>query len=77
MQSIKKKHKAYMAGMFSMIGVLFKTENKVVLKDIKMDKDIIDLVIRREGKFLSSLEQSEHSERAYLKQLLMENFDKN
>ncbi|WP_373002523.1 EAL and HDOD domain-containing protein [Sulfurimonas sp.] len=71
-----EKDKAYIAGMFSMIGALFDCTNKEIIGDIKLDRDITDLVINRKGRFLSSLLKSEESERAYLKKLFMENFDK-
>jgi len=71
-----QKDKAYIAGMFSMIGALFDMENKEVIKDIKLDKDITDLVLNRKGVFLSSLLKSEASEREYFKKLFIENFDK-
>ncbi|WP_294966436.1 EAL domain-containing protein [Sulfurimonas sp.] len=58
-----EKDKAYLAGMFSMIGALFDSTNKEVIGDIKLDKDIKDLVINRKGRFLSSLIKSEVSER--------------
>ena len=71
-----EKDKAYIAGMFSLIGALFDTSNKEIIGDIKLEKDIIDLVINKKGRFLSSLLKSEESERAYLKKLFVENFDK-
>lgn len=70
------KDKAYIAGMFSMLNVLFETSMKELMKDIKMDKDITDLVLERKGKFLASFRKAEYSERNYLKQLLIQNFDK-
>lgn len=70
------KDKAYLAGMFSMLGALFETDIKNVMKDIKMDKDITDLIVSKKGKFLSSFRKAEHSEREYLKRLLCNNFEK-
>ncbi len=71
-----EKDKAYLAGMFSMLDALFETDIKSVMKDIKMDKDITDLLISRKGKFLSSFKKVEHSEREYLKRLVCNNFEK-
>jgi len=71
-----EKDKAYIAGMFSMIGALFDSTNREIIGDIKLDKDITDLVINKKGRFLSSLLKSEESERVYLKRLFIENFDK-
>lgn len=75
--SVKKeeKDKAYIAGMFSMLDALFEMDMKDLLKDINMDKDITDLVLAKKGKFLSGFREAEHSERQYLKQLLIQNFD--
>jgi len=70
------KDKAYLAGMFSMLGALFETDIKNVLKDINMDKDITDLLLSKKGKFLSSFNKAEHSEREYLKRLFCNNFEK-
>ena len=74
--SAPEKDKAYLAGMFSMIGALFETDNKEIIKGIKLDRDITDLVINKKGKFLSSLLKAEEKEQAYLKKLFMENFDR-
>ena len=71
-----EKDKAYIAGMFSMIGALFDAENKDMIKGINLDKDIVDLVVRKKGKFMSSLLKSELTERAYMKSLCLNNFDK-
>jgi len=70
------KDKAYLAGMFSMIGALFDCENKDIIKDIKLDKDITDLVINSKGRYMSSLLKAQMREKAYLKKLFVENFDK-
>lgn len=72
----REKDKAYLAGMFSMLGALFETDIKDVLKDIKLDKDITDLIVSKKGKFLSSFNKAEHSEREYFKRLLCNNFEK-
>ncbi len=71
-----EKDKAYIAGMFSMLGTLFDTDMKEVMRNIKMDKDITDLVLEKKGKFSASFKKVEHQEREYLKRLLLENVDK-
>lgn len=71
-----EKDKAYTAGMFSMLGALFDVDNAEIVKGINLDKDITDVVVHKKGKYLSSLLESEKSEQAYLKQLVMNNFDK-
>lgn len=70
------KDKAYLSGMFSMLGALFETDVKDVVKDLNIHKDIVDLVVEKRGKFLASFKKAEHSEREYLKQLLFANFEK-
>jgi EAL and modified HD-GYP domain-containing signal transduction protein len=71
-----EKDKAYIAGMFSMLDSLFETDMKSVMKGVKVDKDISDLVIEKKGKFLESFQNAVLSEREYLKQLMINNFDK-
>lgn len=71
-----EKDKAYIAGMFSMLDVLFETKMKDLMKDIKMHKDITDLLLHQKGRFLASFREAEHSEKIYLRKLLIQNFDK-
>lgn len=71
-----KKDKAYIAGMFSMLDSLFESDIKTVMRGIKIDKDITDLVIEKKGKLLGSFQKAVHFEREYLKQLMLSNFDK-
>ncbi|HEX5711614.1 MAG TPA: EAL domain-containing protein [Sulfuricurvum sp.] len=71
-----EKDKAYLSGMFSMLDSLFNTDIKTVMKNLNLDKDITDLVISKKGKFLSSFNKAQHSEREYLKKLVCNNFDK-
>lgn len=70
------KEKAYLAGMFSLIGPLFKSTNQDVLKDVNLDKDIEDLVLREEGKFKASLLSAQYKEYTYFKKLCSQNFEK-
>ena len=70
------KDKAYLSGMFSMLGALFETDIKEIVKDMNIHKDITDLVVEKRGKFLASFKKAEHSEREYLKELLFNNFQK-
>lgn len=72
----KEKDKAYLAGMFSMIGALFDTTNEEVVKGIKLDTDIMDLIVRKKGKYLSSLLEAEEQEQKYFKNACTENFNK-
>jgi EAL and modified HD-GYP domain-containing signal transduction protein len=72
----RDKEKAYLAGMFSMLGAVFDTNVKELMKQMKMDKDITTLVVEKKGKFAHSLIQAEKVEKEYLKKLVMENFDK-
>lgn len=72
----REKDKAYLAGMFSMLGALFETDITDLLKDIKLDKDITDLIIHKRGKFLSTFKEIEYAEKEYLKNLVCSNFEK-
>lgn len=71
-----QKDKAYIAGMFTMLGPLFEMDIKDIMKNIKMDRDIVDLVVEKKGRFFPSLAKVEESEKDYLKQLMIKNFDK-
>lgn len=70
------KDKAYLTGMFSMLGALFETDIKAVVKGLNMHKDITDLIVHNRGKFLTSFKKVELSEKEYLKQLVINNFEK-
>ncbi|MFA6396054.1 MAG: EAL domain-containing protein [Sulfurimonas sp.] len=70
------KDKAYIAGMFSMLGTLFDTDIKQIMKGVKVDKDIMDLVVDKKGKFFPSFSKIVHSENEHLKHLLFQNFEK-
>lgn len=70
------KDKAYLTGMFSMLGALFETDIKTVFKGLNMHNDITDLIVHKRGKFLTSFKKAELSEKEYLKQLVINNFDK-
>lgn len=70
------KDKAYLTGMFSMLGALFETDIRDIVKGLNMHKDIIDLIVHKRGKFLTSFKKAEQSEKEYLKQLVMNNFEK-
>ena len=70
------KDKAYIAGLFSLLDIMFETDAKEIMKDLNMDKDINALVLNNSGKFAMSLSKAEKSEREYLKKLLIDNFDK-
>ncbi len=72
----RDKEKAYLAGMFSMLGAVFDTNIKELMTQVKMDKDITSLVVEKKGKFAHSLIQAEKAEKEYLKKLVMDNFDK-
>ena len=72
----RDKEKAYLAGMFSMLGSIFDTSIKELMHQVKMDKDITSLVVEKKGKFVHSLIQAEKAEKEYLKKLILENFDK-
>ncbi|MBN2815703.1 MAG: EAL domain-containing protein [Campylobacterales bacterium] len=72
----KNKEKAYLAGMFSMLGSIFDTDIRELMKSVKMDEDITSLVLEKKGIFASSLMRAEITEKKYLKKKMMENFEK-
>ena len=69
------KDTAYLAGMFSMMGILFQTDMKELMSHVKMDKDIVNLVINKTGRFAGSLEVIEKKEKEELKKIVCENFN--
>lgn len=71
----KDKEKAYLAGMFSLLGAVFETNIKNLMAHVNMDREITRLVIDKKGKFAASLMKIEESEKEYLKKLVMENFN--
>jgi EAL and modified HD-GYP domain-containing signal transduction protein len=68
------KDKAYLAGMFSMLEALFESDIKEIMRDINMDKEIVQLVVEKTGKFAGSLKAAQDLEREYLKTLTFNNF---
>jgi len=72
----KNREKAYLAGMFSMLGSIFETDIKELMQSVKMDEDITSLVLHKKGIFASSLMRAEIAEKKYLKKKMMENFEK-
>lgn len=72
----RDKEKAYLAGMFSLLGALFDTNIKELMNHVKMDSEITRLVTEKKGKFAPSLQKAELIEKEYLRKLIIENFDK-
>lgn len=72
----KNKDKAYLAGMFSMLGSIFEMDIKELMNYVKMDSDITMLVLHKKGIFASSLMYAEMAEKKYLKKVMMANFEK-
>lgn len=72
----KNKDKAYLAGMFSMLGSIFDTDIRELMNFVKMDKDITMLVLEKRGVFASSLMRAEQAEKIYLKKVMLANFEK-
>lgn len=70
------KDKAYLAGMFSLLDVIFEANIKDLMKHMNMDKEINALVIDKKGKFAESFFKAEKSEREYLQTLMNNNFDR-
>jgi EAL and modified HD-GYP domain-containing signal transduction protein len=74
--SPKNKDKAYLAGMFSLLGSIFETNIKELMTHINMDSDITSLVLERKGIFAGSLMRAEQAEKEYLRKIMIANFDK-
>jgi len=72
----RNKDKAYLAGMFSMLGSIFETDIKDLMNHIQMDSDITALVLEKKGIFAGSLMRAEQAEKDYLKKIMLANFDK-
>ena len=70
------KDKAYLAGMFSMLGSIFDMDIKVLMNYVKMDSDITSLVLYKKGIFASSLIRAEIAEKKYLQKIMLANFEK-
>lgn len=74
--SEKNKDKAYLAGMFSLLGSIFETDIKDLMTHINMDSDITSLILERKGIFAGSLMRAEQAEKEYLRKIMIANFDK-
>ena len=72
----RNKDKAYLAGMFSMLGSIFETDIKELMRVVKMDNDITNLVLHKKGIFAPSLMRAEKAEKEYLKKVMLANFEK-
>ncbi len=72
----KYKDKAYLAGMFSMLGSIFKEDIRELMNHIDMDSDISSLVLDKKGIFAGSLMRAEEAEKKYLKKIMLSNFEK-
>lgn len=70
------KDKAYLAGMFSMLDILFDTSMQELMSHVKMDKEIVNLVINKTGRFSDSLKTIEKKEKEELKKVICEQFNK-
>lgn len=74
--SEKNKDKAYLAGMFSLLGSIFETNIKDLMTHINMDSDITSLILEKKGIFAGSLMRAEQAEKEYLRKIMLANFDK-
>ena len=74
--SKKDKDKAYLAGMFSMLGSIFEMDITELMNRVKMDNDITMLILYKKGIFASSLMHAEAAEKAYLRKRMLANFEK-
>jgi EAL and modified HD-GYP domain-containing signal transduction protein len=74
--SPRNKDKAYLAGMFSLLGSIFETNIRELMLHINMDSDITSLILDRKGIFAGSLMRAEQAEKEYLRKIMIANFDK-
>lgn len=74
--SFENKDKAYLAGMFSMLGSIFNMNIKELMSAVNMDSDISSLVLEKKGIFAGSLMRAEEAEKKYLKKVMIANFEK-
>lgn len=72
---VHMRDKAYLAGMFSMMDILFETDMKELMSHVNMDKDIVSLVTTRTGRFSDSLKKIEKEEKEDLKKIVCEQFN--
>ena len=72
----ENKDKAYLAGMFSMLGSIFEMNINELMEDVNMDRDITMLVLEKKGIFAGSLMRAEEAEKIYLRKIMMSNFEK-
>lgn len=72
----KNKDKAYLAGMFSLLGSIFDTDIKELMQCVNMDREITMLVLHKKGIFAGSLMRAEVAEKNYLRKVMMANFEK-
>jgi EAL and modified HD-GYP domain-containing signal transduction protein len=74
--SAEQKDKAYLAGMFSMLHLIFETDVKELMRKVNLDNDITSLVVYKKGIFAGSLKRAEQAEQNYLRKLTLANFEK-
>ena len=74
--SKEHKDKAYIAGMFSLLGSIFEMKISELMEYVNMDRDITMLVLEKKGIFAGSLMRAEEAEKIYLRKVMMSNFEK-
>jgi EAL and modified HD-GYP domain-containing signal transduction protein len=68
------RERAYMAGMFSMLDMLFDAPFEEIFKGLRIDADVFEAIVHRGGPLGSTLRSAEKAERAHLKDLLCDHF---
>jgi EAL and modified HD-GYP domain-containing signal transduction protein len=68
------RERAYMAGMFSTLDLLFEAEFEDIFKGLRIDGDVYDAIVHREGPLGPALRAAEKEERVRLKELLFNNY---
>jgi EAL and modified HD-GYP domain-containing signal transduction protein len=70
------REEAYLVGMFSMLDILFDTKFSNLTAGVPLDRNITDAIVRNQGPYAKILSAVKKEERARLKDVVMDNFDK-
>jgi c-di-GMP-related signal transduction protein len=62
--------------MFSMLDILFDTKFSNLTAGVPLDRNITDAIVRNQGPYAKILSAVKKEERARLKDVVMDNFDK-
>ena len=69
-----ERERAYMVGMFSTLDILFDADFDEIFKGLRLDNEVIEAIVNKEGELGHSLRSAQKEERMHLKDLLFDNF---